>query len=216
VRRRSRIYDDERLERREEEQPEPEDLIEPEPREDHPTDREQALAGEVLRLQGLVGNRAVTALISRAELQRDDVAGTKVEEAKGGEEAAGADYTMKMSGIGSFEILSLSWAGPAPTNVGRGDQGKEKTAPPEFTVSKKTDEHSTELLRRSAAGIRIDKVELLLKKHGKTFAKITFDNVVITSYSTGGPSGDKDPIETFSMNAQSMTFEQVTESSDSP
>jgi hypothetical protein len=66
--------------------------------------RRDGLSGEVLRLQGLVGNSAVTALPARAPSQR--------EERKAAVPAsAGRDgYTTRMSdGIGTFELQSCSY-----------------------------------------------------------------------------------------------------------
>jgi hypothetical protein len=89
---------------------------------------ERTLAGEAVRLQELLGNASATEVLARSAVQRDP-AGAEAAPAKAGEkeEPKGVVYTITMSDIGTFELLSWSWgvgtAGSAES--GGGGPGKQ-------------------------------------------------------------------------------------------
>jgi type VI protein secretion system component Hcp len=175
---------------------------------------ERGLADETLRLQTLLGNTSVTTLIARAPLQRDRTAEAGEElhpaDAKGGAEAAADGYTMKIEGLGSFELLSFSTSVSGAGSVGRGDE-KENPPPREFSASKRADELSPKLTEAAAKGKKFDNVEVTLTKGGKTVMTFKLNDVYISSFQTGGSPGDDRPVESFSLNAGATELEHAPE-----
>lgn len=139
------------------------------------------LALEVLMVHGQAGNAAVGRLIARADLQRQPPAAppagaSGATETKGGDKAAGPEYTMTVAGVGTFPLLSFQLSGG------------------EVVVTKYTDEHSAKLMQLAAEGRSLG--EVTITAPGQT---IKIMNAVISSFQSGGGGGDK-PTDTFSIN----------------
>ncbi len=178
------------------------------------TAEERGLPGAALRLQELVGNTAATALLSRAELQRDAAPAKPAPAEK--KEGGGATHTLTVSDVGTFELLSFSW-GASQTGAGRGGAGPGKNKVKEVVCSKYADEHSAKLVQHSAEGRPIAEVTLVMKS-GDGSVTFRFKSVHITSYQRpgGGSSGDTKPVETFSFQGDSMEFEHSGAGGQSP
>lgn len=186
-----------------------------------PESKQSTLAGEVLRLQRLVGNTAVTSLIARAPLQRDEAGTAEAAPAKGGEEGKASSYTMKASGIGDFPLESLSWGVTGGPGAGTGERkekedkekGKDREggAKPsaDINATKASDEFSVKLMERAAKGTTIDSVEIELLKGSKLYLKLKLKNVHITNFQMG--SNQDQPFDSFSLTADSVEFEYTPE-----
>jgi type VI secretion system secreted protein Hcp len=174
--------------------------------------REAPLHDGVLRLQRLLGNTAVTALISRTELQRDAAPAKPPPQEK--KEGGGATYTLTVSDVGTFELLSFSW-GASQSGAGGGGTGPGKHETKDVVCTKYADKHSAKLQQYVAEGRPIAEVTLVVKS-GDGSVTFRFKNVHITSYQTGGSTGDVKPIETFSFEAASMEFEHSGGGGQSP
>ncbi len=165
-----------------------------------------------MRLQPLVGNSAVTALISRARLQRDsEPSGEAVPADARDEPKSGSTFTMEMSGIGSFELLSLQIPVAA---AGRGERTRPKETekekqkpegPKEIHVARKQDRFSSDIARRAAGGRKIDTVTVVAKQGEKVVFTLTLTNVLISSFQVSG--GGDPPTETLTLDAESSEIE---------
>jgi hypothetical protein len=166
---------------------------------------EHGLADEALRLQELVGNANTTSVIARSPLQRDEAA-TKAEPMKGGEHA-GSAYTMTMSDIGTFELLSLAWGQSKPIGpVGPREEGKEeKHNYSDLTATRKQDELSTKLMQYAAEGRKIDTVEVVIQGAKGTMTA-TLKNVYISSFQIGGDEGGGSAMDTFTLTFDTMEW----------
>jgi type VI protein secretion system component Hcp len=165
---------------------------------------EHGLADEALRLQELVGNTNTTAAIARSPLQRDS-ATAEAEPMKGGEEEKASGYTMTMSDIGSFDLLSFSWGQSKPIGGG-GESGEGKQHYSDLVASKRQDELSPKLMEYAAKGRKIDTVEVVIKT-SKGAMTATMKGVYISGYQTGGGGEGSDlPTETFTLTFDSMEW----------
>jgi Type VI secretion system effector, Hcp len=175
-------------------------------------------ADEVLRLQRLVGNTRVTSLIARSQLQRDNApkAGPVPADARD-ESKSGSGITMDMSGVGKFELLSLSIDTTRPSRTEpererpKEDKEQEKDkkkheGPKELSASRYGDKLSSVLMRRMVDGAPIDKVTIVMRKGGKVAYTLTLTGVHVSSYQTSGGGGDR-PIDVFSLSADKSEIE---------
>jgi type VI secretion system secreted protein Hcp len=123
-----------------------------------------------------------------------------------------ADYYLKIDGIDGesqdeehkkeIELLSWSWGA---TNSGSqaygGGGGTGKVSAQDFHFTKKHDTSSPKLMEACCSGQHFTKATVVARKAGKgqkEYMKWVFDDVVISSYQTGG-SGGGDPIPTDSI-----------------
>jgi len=164
---------------------------------------ERGLAGKALRLQGLVGTTAVTALISRAGLQREN-ASTKQLPAKD-EKARHTTYVMRMSNrLGSFELLSLQLSGTQNLGTATGSGAREQgaPAPKEFTVTIQNQERSWKLYECVRNATKIDSVDFVFIEDGKPFMTIKTTGVHLDGVSAAGGG-----TETYSLQSESTEYE---------
>ena len=136
---------------------------------------------------------------------------------------AAVDMFLKIDGIpgestdqahkDQIEILSWSWGASMPISSGStGGSGAGKVQVSDLSFQKFADSTSPKILEKLFTGAHIPKVELSLSKlDGKgasaDFYKITLENVLVSSYNTGGSSGSDLPVESLSLNFQKITFE---------
>jgi type VI secretion system secreted protein Hcp len=130
-------------------------------------------------------------------------------------DAAAVDYFLKIDGVdgesksekhkGWIELESYSFgASSAATGSGGGGAGKVKFN--EFTIKKMTDKSSPILMVETATGKHYPKAEfVVMKPDGTQYYKITFKDVLISSYQTGG--GSELPMEQVSLNFAQIEFE---------
>jgi type VI protein secretion system component Hcp len=163
---------------------------------------EHSLAGELLRLQELVGNANTAAAIARSPLQRD-AAGTEAAPAKGGaEEPQGVVYTMTVADVGTFELESWSW-GATDSGTGGGGGGPGKARFTELSATKKSDKFTPKLMQYAATGQHIATVELRTQKGGEMFV-IRLKDVLVSSFQS--PGGDP-PLDTFMLTFAELEWE---------
>ena len=138
-------------------------------------------------------------------------------------DAAAVDYFLKLDGVegestderhkGEIEILSWSWGetNTAAMSPGRGGgAGAGKVSMQDFHFVKSYDKASPSLFLKCATGEHIKEATLSVRKAGgdqQEYLKVTLTDVIITSYQTGGSSGDPVPTESFSLNFAKIEFE---------
>lgn len=139
-------------------------------------------------------------------------------------DAASVDYFLKIDGIegestdamhkGEIEILSWSW-GETNTGVmsraGGGGGGAGKVNIQDFHFTTVMSKASPKLFEACATGQHIKEAVLIARKAGgdqQEYLKITLTDVLISSYQTGGSSGDGGiPIDSFSLKFAKIEFE---------
>lgn len=129
-----------------------------------------------------------------------------------GARAASVDYFLKIDGIegestadghkGEIEIQSFSWG------VTR-SPGSSSPVLVDISVAKGIDKSSTKLMEVCARGQHIPKAVLTCRKAGggADYYKVTLENVLISSYQTGGSSSDVVPTDQISFNFTKIEFE---------
>jgi type VI secretion system secreted protein Hcp len=109
-----------------------------------------------------------------------------------------------------IELLSWSWGEAQTGSAGRGGgSGAGKVEMQDITFTKYIDKASTKLILSCAKGDHIPKADVALRKAGgeqKEFLKINLEDVMITSYSTGGSGGDH-PTENVSLTFGKISIE---------
>jgi type VI secretion system secreted protein Hcp len=109
----------------------------------------------------------------------------------------------------SIEISSYSWGMSQTTTTGGTGAGKVSFQDLHFT--KRLDKATPKLMLACAGGQHLPTVTFVFRKAGgddKTiFLKITLQDVLVSSYQTGGSSGDELAMETVSFNFSKVIFE---------
>jgi type VI secretion system secreted protein Hcp len=137
-------------------------------------------------------------------------------------DAASVDYFLKIDGIdgesadakhkGQIEVLSFSWGvsntGSSSAGGGAG-AGKVQFQDIHFTT--KMNKASPKLMLACATGEHIEEVFLtgqVSGKRGQQFLEIKMTDVLVSSYQTGGSSGDI-PTDSFSLNFAKIEFKYL-------
>jgi type VI secretion system secreted protein Hcp len=142
--------------------------------------------------------------------------------------AAQVDYFLKIPGVegesesrgGEIEILSWSWGESEPgvmfglPAVQSGGGGAGKVSFSDFHFTMKTNKSSPKLMELSASGKMLEEANIYgVKSDGHQFLLIKLKPVFITSYQTGGSSGDI-PTDSFSLNFSKIEFEYTPQKGD--
>lgn len=105
-----------------------------------------------------------------------------------------------------IDVLAWNWGmtQSGTTHIGKGGGGG-KVNIGDITLTKYVDRASNELIKRCTTGEHIERAELIVRKaSGGTplpYFKLTLENVMITSYTTGGSKDGLDRIqETVTLN----------------
>jgi type VI secretion system secreted protein Hcp len=103
-----------------------------------------------------------------------------------------------------IDVLSWSWgvANSGSAQAG-GGQGAGKCSVQDLSFSKYIDKSSPDLLLCCCNGKHVDKATLTIRKAGEKpleYLKITLEDLIITSVSTGGSGGEDRLIENVSLN----------------
>jgi type VI secretion system secreted protein Hcp len=111
------------------------------------------------------------------------------------------------------DVLAWSWgmSNSGTTHVGGGG-GAGKPSFQDISLTKYVDKSSPLLMLRSANGTHIPKATLYVRKAGQTTIeciKIVMTDVLVTSVSTGGSSGEDRLTENISLNFAKMEFDYV-------
>lgn len=141
---------------------------------------------------------------------------------------AQVDYFLKIDGIegestddkhkNEIDVLSWSWG---ETNSGAhgfgGGGGAGKVAMQDFNFVMTFNKASPKLMLNCATGAHIDNAVLLCRKAGgeqQEYLKITFSDLLVSSYQTGGSSGDVIPVDQISLNFTKIEFEYKPQKED--
>jgi hypothetical protein len=129
------------------------------------------------------GNQALAALIARDATKE-----------KPKEKPAVTGPRVEFPDIGAVPIESMQWAG------GGRPRGRGQDRPSEITFTSKVGDHSSDLMRQALEGKAHD-VEVFF---GST--KFKLKGAMVSSYTTGA-GGEKEPLETWTLNFQAIEFE---------
>ena len=141
---------------------------------------------------------------------------------------AQTDYFLKIDGIdgesqdskhkGEIDVLSWSWGesnmGSHATGAG-GGAGKVQMQ--DFHFAMHASKASPKLLLHCANGEHIKKAILTCRKQGKEqqeYLVITFTDCLISSFQTGGSSGDVIPVDQISLNYAQINYEYKEQKAD--
>jgi type VI secretion system secreted protein Hcp len=142
---------------------------------------------------------------------------------------AATDYFLKIDGIdgesqkdkhtNEIELLSFSWGeANSGTFAYGGGGGAGKVNMQDFSFMKVMDKASPGLFLACANGEHIKTAKLTARKAGKNqqdFLKITFSDLLISSYQTSGSGGgDVVPTESVAINFAKIEFEYAEQKAD--
>jgi type VI secretion system secreted protein Hcp len=108
-----------------------------------------------------------------------------------------------------INVLAFSWGASNFVSGGGSGGGTGKVDFQDISFTTYTNAASTAVLLQLAQGRHIKSGILTLRKAGETpleFIKIELSDCVISSYSSGGSSGEDIPTENFSLNFQKVEF----------
>lgn len=139
------------------------------------------------------------------------------------------DMFLKITGVegesedkahkGEIQILSWNWgeSNSGSASFGSG-HGTGKVNMQDFSFSSYMNKSTPTLMLACAAGTHFDTAILTCRKQGdvpQEYLKITFTDVIVSSYQTGQSSGgDELPVETFSLNFTKVQYEYKPQNKD--
>jgi type VI secretion system secreted protein Hcp len=131
------------------------------------------------------------------------------------------DYFLKLDGIdgesmddnghkNEIDLLSWSWGETQTGTFSQGSGGGAgKVAMQDFHFVMKVNQASPLLLLKCASGEHISLGTLTCRKAGTTpqeYLKIKFTDLIVSSYQTGGSSGDEVPLDQISVNYAKIEY----------
>jgi len=136
---------------------------------------------------------------------------------------AASDYFLKIEGVdgeskddkhkNEIEIESWSFgASQSGSMAAGGGGGAGKVSMQDFTFTKSIDKSSPKLFEALATGQHLKEAKLVLRGAGGSqveYLVITLSDVLVSSYSTGGSSGDDRPTESVSFNFAQIKMSYV-------
>ena len=134
---------------------------------------------------------------------------------------AAVDYFLKVDGIdgestddkhkNEIDVMSFSWGETqSGTHAGGGGGGAGKVSMQDFHFVMKTSKASPKLLLACATGEHIKKAVLVCRKAGgeqQEYMTMTFSDLLVSSFQTGGSSGDVIPTDQISLNYSKIEYE---------
>lgn len=141
---------------------------------------------------------------------------------------AAVDYFLKLDGIdgestdskhkGEIDIESWSWGETnAGTHAGQGGGGAGKVQMQDFHFVMRVSKASPKLMLACATGEHIKKAVLICRKAGKEqqeYLKVTMSDLLVSSYQTGGSSGNVVPTDQVSLNFSKIEYEYKEQKAD--
>jgi type VI secretion system secreted protein Hcp len=132
-----------------------------------------------------------------------------------------ADIFLKIDGIdgeskdskhtNEIELLAWSWAETQTGSAASGGgMGTGKVQMHDISFTKSIDKATPKLISKCAKGDHIPKAAMAMRKAGgeqKEYLKIDLEDVMISSYSTGGSGGGELPTENISLSFGKITVE---------
>ena len=142
-----------------------------------------------------------------------------------------SDYLLELDGIkgestdekhkDKIEIDSFSWGVTNDGNMGRGGGGGTGKANfQDLHFTKQTDKASAKLVAAASSGEHIKKAVLTARKAGGKagqvdYLKITLEDVMVSSFQTGGNSGNSSiPVDSFALNYTKIKYEYMPQKAD--
>ena len=133
---------------------------------------------------------------------------------------AAVDYFLKIDGIdgeskddkhkGEIDIQSWSFGASQSGSMAGGGGGAGKVSMQDFSITKSMDKSSPKLFEALATGKHLKEVKLVLRGSSSVeYLTVTLTDVMISSYSTGGSSGDDRPTESVSLNFAQIKMSYV-------
>jgi type VI secretion system secreted protein Hcp len=139
---------------------------------------------------------------------------------------AAVDYFLKIDGIsgesqnkahkGEIDIESFSWGLQNPTTLSAGGgAGAGKAQFSEFKITKHVDQASPKLFISCAEGRHIKFATLTgfrgdARGTSQPFYKVHLEDVLVSSYQSGGSGGEGAPTDQLSLNFGKITFTEVS------
>jgi type VI secretion system secreted protein Hcp len=133
---------------------------------------------------------------------------------------AQVDYYLKIDGIDGesdakgvekqIDIESWSWSESNGAALSGGGMGAGKVSLSDCSFGMRCCAATPKLMLACATGEHIKSAVLTCRKAGKDqqdFMKITFSDIIVSSYSTGGSKGDVVPVDHFSIAFSVIEFE---------
>jgi len=137
------------------------------------------------------------------------------------------DMFLKLDGIegestdskhkGEIEVLSFSWGVSNSATAGRGGAGAGKVSPTDFSIVKRLDTASPQLIEKICHGEHLGSGLLTLRNAGENqqeYLKFELKNVLISSYQTGGSGGESEPVEQVSFSFESVAVSAAEQGKD--
>jgi len=138
------------------------------------------------------------------------------------------DYYLKIDGIDGesdakgvekqIDVLSWSWSESNGAALSGGGMGAGKVSLSDFSFGMKVNAATPKLMLACASGEHIKSAVLTCRKAGKDqqdFLKITFSDLIISSYSTGGTGGsDAVPLDHVTFAFSKVEFEYKPQKAD--
>jgi len=134
---------------------------------------------------------------------------------------AAVDYFLKIEGVEGestdkthgkeIDVLSWSWGASQSGSMAMGGGGGAgKVSMQDFSFTKSVDKSSPKLFEALATGKHLKEVKLTLRGSSQVeYLTITLSDVMVSSYSTGGSSGDDRPTESVSLNFAKIKMSYV-------
>ncbi len=141
---------------------------------------------------------------------------------------AAVDYFLKIDGIqgespdkthkNEIQIESFSWGATQSGTASHGSgMGAGRVQLQDFHFVMLVNKASPKLMLTCATGEHIKNAILTCRKAGKEqqeYLKITFTDLLVSSYQTGGSAGDVIPMDQISLNFTKIEFEYKEQKSD--
>lgn len=138
------------------------------------------------------------------------------------------DYFLKIDGIEGestddthkkeIDLVSWSWSETnAGSSASNGGLGSGKVDMKDFVFKMQTNKASPKLMLACASGLHIKSAILVCRKSGGSkleYLKITFSDLLIASYVTGGSKDDVLPVDTIAFNFSKIQFEYTPQKAD--
>lgn len=115
-----------------------------------------------------------------------------------------------------IEIESFSW-GIVPSEKVDAADARSRPVVQDFSFAKRMDKSSPILMLSCATGKHISDAVLTVRKAGEKpleFLVIKMTDLLVSSYQTGGSSGDVVPTDSFSLNFQAINVEYTPQRDD--
>lgn len=141
---------------------------------------------------------------------------------------AQVDYFLKIEGIpgestdakhkNEINVESWSWGETnAGTHAVGGGGGAGKVSMQDFHFVMRVNKSTPKLMLACASGEHIPKAVLVCRRAGKEqqeYMEITFSDILVSSYQTGGSAGDVVPVDQISLNFAKVEFSYKPQKAD--